>query len=384
MPRVDFSSIFYFPCLQSSPEERLAYTHLSEEVKDRILPIFELSIVRRPDSWRLSEPELNAICPNRNFILDLCQEPAPQPFVPRAPTPDDERRIDTERRYNHNYNNFIDTLLAPRDGFSNWRNLVARFPNAIPTIIYNDPRTQERQIVRQAALLAQNSQSIAIRIRETFADEMCSIVPQIINILGSASQLMIILDAGYGRQNVQRRSQFIANSIGRITAGLDVGELAEVQATTMSSSFSRPTQDGTNEMLGRDWQIWRVARQVFTFKFGDFGSMFRIYPPNTFRSPEWTATVNLPQDESWINYKHPNNNDRQGWVDGSIDITPRPEFAVSPMCWGKTQVTRAATGDLAGIDRASIWRAIRINMHITRQVDSAENVIDNYVPDPDA
>ena len=61
MPAVDFRQFRYYPCFQCSEPEQIAYRELSEEDKDAILPIVELSQIKYEASFQSTIDAVGAI-----------------------------------------------------------------------------------------------------------------------------------------------------------------------------------------------------------------------------------------------------------------------------------------------------------------------------------
>jgi hypothetical protein len=380
MPQVDLAQFQYYPALQSSAPELMAYRELSAEMKQRIAPVLELS--QRGTSADLNEPiaHVRAVTGARPFILDLSKEPAPAPY--RYPG-EDPQKVQREAEAQAAYNNLLSALLNQTDGFSAWRELAESFDGAIPVLQFTDPSIQHRQILRQAALLSHGDQSLAIRITEEHADTLGALVPQIISILHSPVQLLVIIDCGQRRQRLAQRAQFAADTLMRILGDIDIAEQPLVQAVCMSSWYTKPDQPGLHTYESQDWRLWREARDTFPFAFGDYGAMHRFRRRSTFVPGDWVATVTIPLDEGWRAYKALNANDRTGWITGAQLLRDEGLIATAPACWGRDVVSRAANNDIAGVDSVRFWHASRVNIHITRQIGVAYQNITNYGEDDD-
>ncbi|HMJ43165.1 MAG TPA: hypothetical protein VK522_12890 [Pseudolabrys sp.] len=380
MPVVDFAQFHYFPALQTGFAEVLAYAQLAAAMKQRLVPIFELS--QRDTAANFDEPiaEVRNATSGLSFLLDLSKDPAPAPY---RYANEDAAKVARDTAAQTQYNNLLATLLSPQDGFAAWRSLVASFPNAIPVLQFREPAVEARQILRQAALLSHGDMSLAIRIAPDHADALSALVPQILSILRSPSQLLIIADCGQRRQQLSQRAQFAADTITRILAGTDISEQALVRAVCMSSWYSKPDQQGVHIYPSQDWALWREARETFPFAFGDYGAMHRQRRANTYIPGDFVATVTIPLDEGWHAYRHPNANERLGWRTGSEMLRDAGALAGAPACWGRDLVTRAATGDLTGSDRVRIWHASRVNLHLTKQIELAQQNVTQYESDDD-
>jgi hypothetical protein len=112
----------YFPILKTTDAELKAYEHLDDSVKEKILPIFELTRSRKSSknidrSIYKRLDKIEELCLNRPFILDL--------------TADTQLSNDQIK----------DILNSPKDGFPLWvdliRNINERKLKVIPVIHYN-------------------------------------------------------------------------------------------------------------------------------------------------------------------------------------------------------------------------------------------------------
>ena len=132
----------------------------------------------------------------RPFIFDLSKDRAPPAYV--AKNNPDEAKIEKTQAAQDNYNKILTSLLSPENGFAEWRGLVQKFPNSIPVLQFTDPIAQTNQILRQAALLSRDGHSyLSIRITEETNTGIIPVIGQIISILDSASQLLLIIDFIY-------------------------------------------------------------------------------------------------------------------------------------------------------------------------------------------
>ena len=69
--QVDFSQYYCFPCLQCSEPEQIGYSELTNEDKDAILPIIELSQIKYEASFEESVAVISSMLQDRPFVLDL-------------------------------------------------------------------------------------------------------------------------------------------------------------------------------------------------------------------------------------------------------------------------------------------------------------------------
>lgn len=372
MPIVDFSQFPYYPALRCSTGEHIGYRLLGGDDKDRLVPIFELSQRGNSPSLDQSITFIQHSVEGRAFMLDLCRDPAPDPHIsanPRDPAAD-AQRVQQEQEARDAYNGLLARLLDPADGFAAWRQQAAAFPNAIPILQYTDAATQARSILRQASFFARTT-SIAIRIRESDSHHIYEVVSQIISILESPDRLLIILDCDQGRRYLTRRSDFAKAAISRITDGLDPRQIALVRAVCMSNTFTKPNHDGLRLYHNYDWNIWREARQSFPFLFGDYAATHRFRRMTTFAPSDYRSTVVYPLDDAWLVYRHQDLNDEIGWTTGAAEIVEHGRYRPVPDVWGAGVIQRAANGDTADVAASRFWHAVKVNIHIHRQIGVA-------------
>lgn len=375
MPQIDFSQYAYFPSLQSSEAEHLAYRELSNEDKSAIIPIFEISQPRNEASLEEALTAIENSVQNRPFILDLSHDRAPPAYVPQNNI--DHARVQQVQAAQDGYNAAMTALLMPEDGFVTWRNLVNRFPNAIPTIRYTDPVTQDNSILRQAVRLSNGGlQSIAIRVSRETSEDIFGIIGRIISVMDTPSRLLIIFDCAQGRREVSNRAEFVRQSLVRISEEIEPIQAPYVTAVCLSDFFTNPPSAvGVRIYENGGWALWSEVSEGFPVLFGDYGAHKRIKKNNTFMPGDWKAKVVLPLDEMWLVYQDSNLQDVDGWVRGAQAINTHDAFDEFPDCWGGQLLSRASNGDVAGVQSARFWEAAKINMHIHRQIRYSREVM---------
>jgi hypothetical protein len=384
MPQVDFSQFHYYPALQCSDGEHIGYQNLPNDDKDRLVPIFELSQRSKALDLQPSIDLIRATTKHRPFIFDLCREPLPAPTLPKNPKDPDAalERFQVAVKIQTAYNAALAKFLDPSDGFGYWRSVVRTFENAVPTIQFKDAASHSRQILRQAALLSRDGNSIAIRVTQKDDPHIFSIIAQIISILESPDRLLIIIDAGYARQNVSKGASFALNSIAQILNSIDLLEAPLLRAVCMSSSFPKTDHDGILEIDNRDWALWKEAREAFPFMFGDYGATYR-HRRTAFTPFDWRAVVVLPFEEAWLAYRYANAKDKKGWVVGAQEVKNDARFLKAPKIWGVGVIQQASINDITDIDSPKAWYGAKVNIHLHQQINFARNNFLNYEDDDD-
>jgi hypothetical protein len=374
MSGVDFSQYYYVPCIQCSEAEQIGYGELSDQDKDAILPIVELSQVRYETPFSDAVAAVSGMVGNRPFILDLSKDRAPPAFVAKANP--DHGKIKKLQDAQDGYNKALTDLLSPLDGFSSWRALASKFPNSIPVIQFTEPETQSKNILRQASLLSKAGfEKMAIRITQETSESIYPIIGQIIAVLESAAQLLVVIDCGQGRQRIAERAEFAKVAVARVVEEIEPAQAPYLSAVCLCDSYTNPP-DGTPKLYeSLSWELWSQAGEKFAFLFGDYGTHHRLKKTNTYMPGEWRAQVVYPMDKKWLVYRHPNAQDAQGWIDGSNAVLKDPNCDKQNDCWGSDLVNQAAGGNIDAVSSARFWHGAKINMHIHRQIRYAQEVM---------
>jgi hypothetical protein len=370
MPGIDFAAYPYYPALQCSFPEQHGFRQLSDEDKNGLLPIFELS-QRNYDDGDLvgSVDEIRITTANRPFILDLCKDPCPPPFVPSGKILSDGAlaKIEGQKNIKESYNAALTKLLDPADGFSSWRQLVATFPNCVPVLQFTDPATQAKSILRQASMLSSHG-SLAVRIPLETDFSIFSTIALVVATLENASSLLIIIDCGQGRTRVSERAEMARKAIATILSEVEVAQRANIRAVCLSNSFPNAGHDNLKEYASCDNDLWEQTLDAFPFMYGDYGAMHRRHNTTMFIPGEWRATVISPSKDGWLIYRDPNSKDPKGWETG-CDLIQKDALFVPLDTWGATVIANGAAGKLEDHKSPRFWYAAKVNLHLHQQTN---------------
>lgn len=376
MSVIDFNQYSYFPALLMGDVERQACDELSQLSLEVTLPIFELTRYRFEGDFRHSMELLQGIPNERPYLLDLDKRVAPPPYQAQDPSDPaaEALRVAQQTTTQLQFNAELSNFLRPTNGFENWRDLTAGFPDAVPVLQFTNPAAQQLNIIRQASLLSQGGRSIAMRIRGYMSETTCSIAAQILSMLPSSSQLLLIFDAGQGRRDPEARAQWIAESMDSILSQVDIQQQAGLVAVAMSNSFNPPSHNGMREVTNRDWEVWSGASETFSFRFGDYGGSPRTNDLSSFVPRNYRATVVYTNDDTWLVNRHENSDDPAGWVLGSQAIINHEDY-VPIECWANGIISDvAAAGALGAHTTPRTWHAVRVNGHIERQARHSQEM----------
>jgi hypothetical protein len=165
--------------------------------------------------------------------------------------------------------------------------------------------------LRQAAQLSKDGYArLAVRITQETNEALFSVIGQIAAILDSASQLLIIIDCGQGRQRISERAEFAKLAIARIHEEMEPSQALVLTAVCLNDSYTSPPDGILKLYESCSWHLWSQASEKLPFLFGDYGSNYRYKKTNTFMPRDWKAQVVYPMEEAWLVYKHPDAQDR--------------------------------------------------------------------------
>lgn len=370
MASVDFASYTYFPALQCSFPEHHGYRQLCDEDKNNLLPIFELGQCSYDDGdFAAAIKQITATASTRPFILDLCKDPCPPPFVSlkKSYTASEQAKFEEQKSKQKSYNAALSQLLNPADGFKVWRALVATFPNCIPVLQFSDAASQSKNILRQGSMLARRG-SLAIRINADTDPAIHSTIGSLVATLDTASSLLIIVDCGQGRVRIAERAEFARKTIATIVSEVDVPQRPDIRAVCVSSSFPNANNDRLKEYPNLDSELFEQALEAFPFMFGDYAANYRRRNQSTFMPADWRATVTSPSRGGWLIYRDPNAKDQEGWKTGSKLIQEHEEY-LSLDAWGAVVIAKAANGTSNDNKSNRFWHAAKVNLHLHNQVN---------------
>lgn len=385
MPTVDFSQFAYYPALTCTEGEHIGYKNLSQSDRETLLPIFEVAYRTNATSMDESVDAIRQAVPNLPFILDLNKTPAPSPYIPKPPKEGNPQRIAFATEAQRAYNGRLQDLFNASNGFQAWREFVATFPNAVPSIIYRDVVTEATAILRQASLLSRGGGSLAIRVVPEMPDEIYKIILRILSILDGPEQLLIILDCGQNRTDQTTSENFVRSSIAHIALDTDLQNWPQLRFVCMSNSFpTKLTHDNLVSFDAFDWNVWRETKDACPsahYAFGDYGAHARYHSATTYMPPKWRPTVVFPLEEGWLIYRHPNAGDREGWIEGARQIIAHERYEKGVEAWGHTLIRRAAQGNIRDCGSQRFWHAAKTNIHLHRQIHYAAANIADFADD---
>jgi hypothetical protein len=373
--KIEFSKYPYVPSILADPIGGLAYEKLDTRSRRGILALFELCWHPRARGFDTSLDIVSSVPAHVPFLLDIDKRLAPEPYKSSNPRDQlaDQLRYNMDVAAKKEFDAELNRLYQPSSGFFNWRELVNRFPNAVPVIQVTNVLEQRDSVLRQAELLCVGGASAAYRVTPTHVDATCSLAADILLRLRDPRQLLIIIDCGQGRSRVPKRSAFVAYVIQAIRDRVGATITKGLRAVCMSNSFVVPGGKGLCFRANHDWDVWeRVSTEVY-LAFGDYaGSQRSAHSP--YRPGGWIPTVTHALDRGWLIHRHANKNDPKGWVAGCKIVRGDARFMQTDS-WCDKVIRETAASGLAELDKQRAWHAARINGHIERQLGHAKRLV---------
>lgn len=336
----------YIPLLKTTDAELKGYAQLDDKIKDKILPLFELTKSRKTKSSPYGSIEkrmekLKEIVQERPFILDLTSH---------------EDMMNVQ----------IDNLLDESNGFENWRDFLSSHKefNIIPVIhVIPDDIDQTKALVKW--LEQQNYEHYALKV-ESYDNDTFSYVSSIAEAIGSLSKLILIIDAGFIETDSHpAKAQQCINRCNELT-GIEIGNIA-----ILSSSFPKSVKGHTPLCLDHRGEFPKLDKALqdtvctstgIPLVYGDYASIHPIR--YNIGGGGWVPRVDFPTSDSYIYTRY--RREEGGYALAAEKMLQEPRFEVIN-CWGNNEIHVAASGTPNGLS-PSYWIAVRLNLHITREV----------------
>jgi hypothetical protein len=347
---VNFDEHFYYPALMSRVAEIQGLRELTNDAKDRIVPMFTLGKWHNAAAFnRAIENCSEAIGTERAFIADLTRETRHQP--------EDVRN-----------------LLEPDDNFSAWRTYMEGFECAVPVVQLTTNATQ-RQVTRQAQLFERSKERVAFRIRNPRAE-----LPLVLNALSALDDVdnaITFVDVRYIRGEEHLAEAVVADAIDRIREGV-----ADARIVVLSSSFPSYLGDftdddgetrGSLEILERRLHASIISNGRECI-YGDYASVHPIIRASGGGGAP-IPRIDIATPLAWHFERRPTMKDQRSaaYADIAQHLSVRYPDVINSDCWGARMVRQAANGDPHGLAPAS-WIAARVNMHLTQQIGYSDQV----------
>ncbi|MBW3225446.1 beta family protein [Marinobacter adhaerens] len=336
--------INYLQVIKTTDAELKGFFNLSDEVKRKILPLFELTrsrttkIVPEGSIYRRLENIREAVGDNE-FVLDL-----------------------TSHEDLMNYE--IEELLDDENGFSAWTSFIdsLNLKQVIPAIhVYQDGDPDD--IVEQVRVLSSSNEKVAFRVGSDDT-ELEFYLRHIKRGLASDSQLLLVFDAGFITEwDYQKKKNELDQKIKFARR-----YIPDADVTICGSSFPKSVKDSSSgkDDYGKlpiwEWVIFCELKGDYpNIIYGDYASVHPVRYQTG--GGGWVPRIDYPLDEYIIYYRY--RRDDGSYPRCAEELVDDVDFD-DLSCWGTEQIHSALSGEPNG-KSPSFWIAVRLNIHITRK-----------------
>lgn len=342
MPKL--SEITYFPTLRTRAAELRGLKELDDARKQKIIPLLTLG------SWRGS-PELSKAAEKcvdamgeRPFFMDLSSD---------------------SRKVEESWNKLNDSNNA----YENWRNFSKGFKGAIPVVLMQ-AGAKTRDIVQQASSIENEYDYVAFRITDFIAHT--ALVISAVSALKDTSKAIVFIDCQYIRDSMQA---YVVTAISTINTLRK--EFPTLLISVLSTSFPSSTlpfadaskQRGAIGILERDLHSRLGGTPVAIY--GDYGSIHAVVYDDV-PVMRWSPRIDYAGFNVWAFERRTGLGTEQGYIECAKALVGNFGSDMhNSNIWGERMILDASKGTLYGKAPAS-WIAVRVNIHLARQIDYAE------------
>lgn len=342
MNNIKLENYKYYPALRTRASEIQGLKQLSIENKKKIIPLITLGKWPRSEDIRISVDKTLDAMDGNPFIIDVTQE--------------NKHHCDTSLN-----------LLSPDNGFKNWLEFCDSYENVIPTI--QIPQSAKlRDIVIQAKLLERLHRLVAFRIRNLTTD-----INKVISCLASLDNpenAIVFIDLNYIRGNFPAATAAAINAINQLRT-----EIPETIISVLTTSFPSSVtsfcdesgQRGFIDLMERDFYQSIGGQSVSIY--GDHSSIHSVVYDDSMG--RYVPRIDIALDDAWYFERRPGY-DSKGYVEAAKEILNKFPNYHNEQTWGAQMIRNAANGNTDRMGSPSKWIAVRVNLHLSKQIESSE------------
>lgn len=365
--KISFDDYFYYPKLRTRAAELNGLRHLTEDRKDKIIPIITAGKWPRASSFESGINKVTEFFPNRPFFLDLT---------------DEHNTFSSEQA----------SLKNAANNYQNWRDYVKRFPSAIPIAQVNR-QANLRDFVMQARLSEQQFGKVAFIIHDYVKD--LEYVTGALSSLDNVDNAIVFIDSKYIRNSY---SAVLAANIQTINAIRE--DVPDANISTLSTSFPSSLASFTNNTHKTQGVIDILERHLHeelggydVASYGDYASIHGIIYDDAPEVMRWTARVDYPAEQYWQFERRPKGTaspSSTGTTKADFQHAAQAIFSANPDIansdiWGENVIVQTATNpDFDGIGFGpAAWISVRVNIHLSKQIDYSNQLANEDEPEWD-
>lgn len=354
MNTINFNHFNYYPTLRSRVAEIAALRELTDERKDKIIPLITLHNWLQYGFER-AMLNIDAAFSKRPFIIDL--------------PPKSDFSV-----WNKMEVNSPDSFMLKNEAshFQEWISFVEKYQYAIPVVQLS---TRQRTVTQQAIYFEKNKQKLAFRIRDYLLDT--PLVINAISALQDISNVIVFIDCQYIRDNIAHHQKMCINTINQLRSQEPSLTICVLSTSFPMSpaQFTDNTGNGSIDIL--EHQLFNSIGGESVAIYGDHSSIHSVIYDDD-RNYAWSARIDLPMNNEWIVSRIAGARG-DGYPQIAKNLVKEYPHLNSPNNWGEQKIFSAAIGEEYAKAPAP-WISARMNIHLSKQIDywNAEPNTDPY------
>ncbi|SAK50651.1 hypothetical protein AWB80_01490 [Caballeronia pedi] len=343
-----FDSYSYYPALRTRQAELKGLEMLRLDRKRHMLPLLTLGRWPKATDFGRSLEKAAESMEGLPFIVDLT---------------DDGRHLPVEHK----------TLRDGSGHFKAWRDLTSQFEAAIP-VVQMGGNARRRDVAQQARAIEAKVGKVAFRIRDFKQDT--DVVVGALNSLDDILNAIVFVDCQYIRASFAAYHAATVSTIDTLR-----NEFPQLYIVILGTSFPMSALDfadsskthGTIDIAERALHSQIGGDAVAGY--GDYGSIHSVvYDDATIM--RWVPRIDYPRELEWIFERRNSDQPAQGYVECAKALLEVEPDIGSRDIWGEDMIRLAASGTPHAKAPAS-WISVRVNIHLSKQVDLSQYLAAN-------
>ncbi|MGE3993738.1 beta family protein [Pseudorhodoplanes sp.] len=332
----------YVPILAIRPAEMRALEELPEHDKDQMLPIALLRPWLRSARIDNTTRRWSEAYGSRPWIADI------DPYYPSLKADDDggdDRPVFTT----------LDSFSIATDGYKAWCDFVTGLNNVIPCVRIGPP-AEATNIRLQIRRLKALSRGICVRVPRQPFPQLTSLLQFL--AMEAVTDVMIVLDFLQVTGNDLPAAAQAVGYINTVRAQLPTAAVV-LSATTFPESF-----DGISRQEIAERAFFDSVRRAIPgvpLIFSDRGSAREERREGGFGRP--LPRIDYPTPNDWYFFR-----ERDGYQIAAERVMSSRQWDPRIMIWGTQQIQQTAKADPYAIISPARSTAVRINLHLHRQL----------------
>jgi Beta protein len=341
MININFEDYQYFPTLRTRQSEMRGLKELDANRKSKIIPLLTLGRWPKATDFERAAEKSADVMIGQPYFLDLTT---------------DINHLGEQQKI----------LRDSSGGFKAWRDFVSKYDQAIPVVQLNSD-AKVKDVFRQARLFEQSSARLAFRIKNFSSDT--PLVVNTISALDDVSNVIVFIDCQYIRDSFAAYVTAVVVTINQLR-----NEFPDLMIVVLSTSFPssvlsylRVTQtNGSIEILERQLHDRIGGNSVAAY--GDHASIHSVVYDDM-AIMRWSARIDYPQNFQWFFERRAKDQTPSGFVSAAKSIIEIDPDIGTRDIWGEQMIIDAASSGIPYGAAPSSWIAVRVNIHLSRQID---------------